>query len=264
MTKYILSCSFGKDSVASVILAHLHGEPIDYILNSEVMYDISRNISGENPIHIKFIKEVAKPKFEEWGYKVEILHADTDYLSCFNRRIEHPRKYPEHKGMKFGFPLNNRCYCLRDLKMPPIDDFVNSLGGEVYSYVGIAADEKDRLETLYKDDHAISLLDKYGYTETMAKELCKEYGLLSPIYDIVSDFGKSQNRQGCWFCPNAKLAEIKTFKKLYPEIWEEFVELENQPNVANNSWNIYGNTLARMNALSNIEQITFQSLGLLP
>lgn len=47
-------------------------------------------------------------------------------------------------------------------------------------YVGIAHDEKKRLARL--KDNQISLLDKYGYTEDMAKVKCLEYGLLSPIY----------------------------------------------------------------------------------
>ena len=80
LLKYICSWSGGKDSTASIILAHEHNEPLDIILFSEVMFDKQRNISGENPRHIDFIKNVGKPLFESWGYKVEVLKADTDYL----------------------------------------------------------------------------------------------------------------------------------------------------------------------------------------
>ena len=51
--KYIASCSFGKDSIATIILAHIHNEPLDLIVYSEVMFD--ENISGENPLHRDFI-----------------------------------------------------------------------------------------------------------------------------------------------------------------------------------------------------------------
>ena len=37
--KYIASCSFGKDSVATVILAKENNEPLDEIVYCEVMYD---------------------------------------------------------------------------------------------------------------------------------------------------------------------------------------------------------------------------------
>lgn len=49
--KYIASWSGGKDSTASIILAHEHGEPLDLIIFSEVMFD--ENISGELPEHIE-------------------------------------------------------------------------------------------------------------------------------------------------------------------------------------------------------------------
>ena len=45
-TKCIASFSGGKDSTATVILAHEHGEPLDIIIFSEVMFD--ENTSGES------------------------------------------------------------------------------------------------------------------------------------------------------------------------------------------------------------------------
>lgn len=50
---YICSCSGGKDSVATIILAHEKGYPLDEVIFSEVMFD--ENISGELPEHIDFI-----------------------------------------------------------------------------------------------------------------------------------------------------------------------------------------------------------------
>ena len=60
--KYVASCSFGKDSLASVILAHEHGEPLDEIIYCEVMF--SKEISGEVPEHRDFIYNTAIPKLE--------------------------------------------------------------------------------------------------------------------------------------------------------------------------------------------------------
>ena len=80
--KYIASWSGGKDSTASIILAHEHNEPLDLIIFSEVMFD--ENTSGELPEHIDFIKNKAIPKFEKWGYEVKILHSQKTYLDCFH------------------------------------------------------------------------------------------------------------------------------------------------------------------------------------
>ena len=45
-TKYIASVSFGKDSVATVILAKEYGEPLDEVVYCEVMFD--DNNAAEN------------------------------------------------------------------------------------------------------------------------------------------------------------------------------------------------------------------------
>ena len=37
--KHIASCSFGKDSVATLLLALEHGEPLDEAVYCEVMFD---------------------------------------------------------------------------------------------------------------------------------------------------------------------------------------------------------------------------------
>ena len=234
--KYICSWSGGKDSTASIILAHLHNEPLDVILFSEVMYDLRNEISGENPRHIKFIKEVAKPLFEEWGYKVEILRAERDYLDFFNRVIEKPTKHIEHTGMKFGFPVYGRCGVKRDLKIKPINDYIKSINEPITQYVGICIDEPKRLESMHKEPNRVSLCEKYKYTESMNKDLCEEYGLLSPTYEL-------SKRGGCWFCPNAKLKEHEEIKRLYPDTWEQFINLENDSNIAHDKFNPFGKSL---------------------
>lgn len=84
--KYICSWSGGKDSTATVILAHLLGLPLDIILFSEVMFD--KNISGETPGHMDFVRNVAKPLFESWGYEVKILRSEKTYMDIFNHVIQ--------------------------------------------------------------------------------------------------------------------------------------------------------------------------------
>ena len=71
--KYIAIWSGGKDSTASIILAHEHREPLNMIIFAEVMFD--EQISGELPEHIAFIHR-AKTVFESWGYPVHILQSD--------------------------------------------------------------------------------------------------------------------------------------------------------------------------------------------
>lgn len=196
------------------------------------MFDKVNGISGENPRHIDFVKNKAKPLFESWGYKVHILQADKDYLDVFNAIIENPRKHKEHKGMKYGFCISGLCSVKRECKMKPIQRFYDGINDEIIQYVGICIDEPKRLESLHKQTGRISLLEKYGYTEQMAYELCKKYDLLSPSYELTK-------RNGCWFCPNAKLCEHREIRNTMPDVWQKFVSLEDEKNIAHNKWNAY-------------------------
>ncbi|MBQ6855545.1 MAG: hypothetical protein IJO13_00405 [Lachnospiraceae bacterium] len=236
--RYIASWSGGKDSTASIILAHLLGLPLDIIVFCEVMYDNKRNISGELPEHMEFIRKTAK-LFERWGYEVITLRSEQDYLSFFNRRIKKATKHKDHIGKRFGFPCFGLCGIKRDLKLKPIERYFKGQK-DVIQYVGICADEPERLKSLNKSSNKISILAKYGYTQEMAKDLCERFELLSPSY-------KYTKRGGCWFCPNAKLEEQYCLYKQYPEIWEEFVNLENELDLAFPIWNVRRCTLKERN-----------------
>lgn len=98
--EYLASFSGGKDSAATIILAHEHNEPLNEIIFSEVMY--SPEISGEVPEHIEFIKKVAFPLFESWGYKTRVLRAEKTYLDLFFHIVKRSRK-PERIGKKQVF-----------------------------------------------------------------------------------------------------------------------------------------------------------------
>jgi len=217
---YIASCSFGKDSIATILLALGHNEPLDAAVFAEVMFDHSRGISGEIPEHIQWIRETAKPKLEEMGVKVDIVSDKTDLIHQFDRVITKG----EHAGKTYGFPIASRCSIQRDMKLRPIHAYYRQFEGrKVMQYVGIAADEPIRLARM--KDNQISLLDKYGLTEADAKNKCIEYGLLSPIYSMST-------RGGCWFCPNQRLGVMHDFRALHPELWHELEVLSTHPNQA--------------------------------
>lgn len=180
--KTFQSWSGGKDSTASIILEHIHGLPKSEIVFCEVMFDNKKGISGEAPEHIEFIKEVAIPKFEEWGYKVTVLRDEKDYKHIFYRPVSARTKHTERIGRPRGFVLGGLCTVKRELKLAPIDRMTRQYKSEGYAQIiGIATDEPERLARLKGDDY--SLLERYGYTEKMCRDLCEEYGLLSPIYD---------------------------------------------------------------------------------
>lgn len=210
--KYIASVSGGKDSIATVILAHLNDEPLDEIIFSEVMFD--KDISGELPEHIDFIKNKCFPIFESWGYKTKILHSDETYLSCFYKKNQ-GKKYPQRKGMYYGFPMSGKCIINRAVKIKPIKEYLKHQNEQFVQYVGIAIDEPIRLERM-KNQGNISLLEKYGYTEQMAYDLCEEYGLLSPTYSFA-------NRGGVLVLSECTNARTTTLAKKSSKFMEQIV-----------------------------------------
>lgn len=216
---YIASCSFGKDSLATILLALLHKEPLNKVVYCEVMFDIKNNISGEHPEHRDFIYNTAIPALKKMGVEVDVVRSERDYKYYFQTPIVKGKYINKFRG----FPLGGKCAINRDCKLKPIQDFYKSFPNyNIIQYVGIATDEEKRLQRL--KNNQISLLAKYGYTEQMALELCKEYGLLSPIYE-------KSKRNGCWFCPNCTYKEFAIFRQEQPHLWNELKELSKTPNL---------------------------------
>lgn len=111
--KHIICSSFGKDSNATALLALRHGEPLDEIIYTEVMF--SKEISGELPEHTRFIYETAIPYFEKRGIPTRVLHAEKTYLDCFYHVVSRGNA----QGKLAAFPLAGRCAIQRDCKVPP-------------------------------------------------------------------------------------------------------------------------------------------------
>lgn len=178
---YIASCSFGKDSLATILVALENGEPLDRVIFSEVMFDHARNISGELPEHIAWIYETAIPELEEMGVKVDVVRAKKDYIALCKQVLQKGK----NKGKMYGIQNSKPCYANSTLKLEPIRKYISRFRKDfdVVQYVGIAADEPKRLVRL-KGSKKISILAKYGITEEMAMEKCKEYGLVSPCYSM--------------------------------------------------------------------------------
>ena len=219
---FIASCSMGKDSIATLLLAKEHGEPLDEAVYCEVMFD--KDVSGEVPEHRDFIYGTAIPALERMGIKIIVLRSEKTYVDLFTGRITRGPK----KGLVRSFPICGRCAVQRDCKMKPLEKYKRSLPPGTGSYIGIAHDEQERLLRL--DGTKVSLLEKYGYTEQDARQLCDQAGLLSPIYEFT-------DRGGCWFCPNAKRKELRHLYDYHPDLWARMMDLQALPGKVTEKFN---------------------------
>lgn len=226
--KYFLSQSFGKDSMAQAIIAAEMGEPVDGAIYCEVMFD--KEISAEIPEHRDFIYNTAIPRLErEYGMKTTILRAEKTMIDNFFRVLTKGK----NKGKLYGFPIPGMCKINSDCKMKVINTWKKAQTEPITMYVGIAADERKRLNRLRPGN--VSLLEKYGVTEKMAIDICKSHGLLSPIYSFTS-------RNGCFFCPNAKKQELLHLYNNHRDIWDMLLTMQSCKNLAYPYWK-HGKTL---------------------
>lgn len=218
----VISYSGGKDSTASVILYHeLYGNSRELkIIFSEVMFN--ENISGELPEHIHFIKNVAFPIFQSWGYETIILHDERTYMDYFN----HVRQRGKNIGKRVGFPMADKCV-IKNCKIRPIEHYLKTLNEPYRQIIGITYDEKTRYEKLGKGKYSILYENKYTRDDVI--RLCMQYDLLSPYY-VYS------RRGGCWFCPNQGRQQLEYLKYNYKDLWRILLELEEEKEVCGSLW----------------------------
>ena len=232
MVKHIIGLSGGKDSMATVILAYLLKRPVSELVYCKIMFD--EETSGEVPEHEQFLNEVAFPKIQkDFKFKVVTVQSPKNYVELHNTPISRG----ERKGCLRGSPICQGCWVQRDLKVKPLEEYRKAQPVDAKYYVGIAKDEESRLLSLNKSNK-ISLLAECGFTEADAKDLCEQFGLLSPIYDF-------SERNGCFFCPNAKEREFRHLRDCHPDLWGRMLELEQAPGIVKKKYNRHL-TLAEM------------------
>lgn len=216
--KHIACCSFGEDSLAQIIVGMEHHEPIDEVLYSEVMF--TEEISGEFPEHVWFIRDVAIPKLKQmYGLKIVRLRSKRTMWDDFHTI----RVKGVNEGKLRGFPIPGLCNINRDCKIPPIREYVKKQG-DVIQYVGIAADETKRLTRL-EGTNKVSILAKYGIKKSETGDICGSVGLRSPVYDFAG-------RNGCFFCPNASVRELRHLYHEHPGLWMMLHELQETHNTS--------------------------------
>ena len=222
-----LISGMGPDGKAQVSVQYAFGVPerVDTIVIS-CQHDADKDpsTSGEVPEHQAFIYQAAIPALEKLGVPVRVLRSEKTYTSVFMGKVTRGPK----KGMIRSFPVCGKCYVQRDCKMHPIRQYQKTLPSNTVQYIGIAKDEPQRLARL--GGNQVSLLEKYGYTEDDAKQLCKQAGLLSPVYEFA-------DRGGCWFCPNAKLSELRHLYDHHPDLWQKMMRLQIVPGKVTEKFN---------------------------
>lgn len=209
----VASCSFGKDSLAAIIVAEQHGLHIDRAVYCRIMFDDTT--SAELPEHEEFIHEEAIPLLKSrYGIETEIVQANVTYCDVFFRKFQKGQR----QGRIYGFPVRARPWCNSRLKVPPVKKWGKQEGNHQF-IIGIAADEIKRIERKTENGSLLPLV-QYGITEAEAFSVCQREGLLSPAYN------RGRKRLGCWFSHNQRIADLRRLRQEHPELWEKLLALD--------------------------------------
>lgn len=212
MSEYVLSLSYGKDSLACLGAIEELGWPLDRIVHAEVW--ATPDIPADLPPMVEFKAKADAIIKERWGLEVEHLDARTKDGRRRNYRDDvfyRVRVRGKNKGSICGFPMLRMPDCQKTLKVDPMH---KGRCGTV-QYIGIAADEPGRFGQL--DGRKKSPLVEAGWTEGYCRDWCEENGLLSPIYTTGT-------RGGCWFCHNQSTDSLRALRRDYPELWALLLE----------------------------------------
>jgi hypothetical protein len=120
----------------------------------------------------------------------------------------------------YGFPGNRKMgraqWCTglkRDTIKKEFSESPRTTGDiNIVQYLGIAADEPERIERHEKKKGIMLPLVMAGWDEAYCRKWCEENDLLSPIYTTAT-------RGGCWFCHNQGVGQLRLLRKNYPDLW---------------------------------------------
>lgn len=210
---YIACISYGKDSLKMLDVIKTRGLPLDRIITFDVW--ATDTILAEFPEVTAFKRRIDVYIKEKYGIKVEHLYAKYPDGSKMTYEKEFYRVYQRGKrqGEIWGFPMSmggmgskgNWCNALK----------IRTLKGAIQQgdieYIGIAYDEKNRHKII--SETKVAPLVDFQIDEDLCGLHCMYEGILSPSYE-------TSYRDGCWFCHNQGVDQLRHLRKKYPEYWE--------------------------------------------
>lgn len=209
--EYILSLSYGKDSLACLgAIEHL-GWPLDRIVHAEVW--ATEKIPADLPPIVEFKKKTDAIIKERWGIEVEHICAkNVDGVKkdrvTYEDVFYHKMTRGKFVGTIKGFPQTIGQWCQK-LKLNAMEQIASR---EDIQYLGIAADEPKRIRKHIGRNNVLLPLYEIGWHEDYCGLWSQYNNLLSPAY--TDSF-----RSGCWFCHNQGVHQLRHLRRNYPEYW---------------------------------------------
>lgn len=206
--KRIISFSGGKDSSAMLIRMVEEDLPIDDIVFIKVM--ATDTIGAELPEMYDYIE-----RMEEYIHrKITVAPSKLNFDEVFHQIYQIGNRV----GTIYGYPFTIGAWCNDRLKLRTIREHYKSYGNHI-RYVGIAADEQERLNRLSENCRAP--LAEWGMTEADCIAFLESRGMLNPLY-------KKFRRLGCWFCVKQSLDSLRIIRRDYPAYWAMMLQWDTE------------------------------------
>ena len=205
---HIASVSWGKDSLAMLLMLIAKGYPLDEV----VFYDTGMEFEA-----IYHTRDQMLPRLEQLGIKYTRLEPENPFLFDM---LERPKIKRSGDAVNGDGWCGGPCRWGTFKKLRALDKYAKKQNAVVY--IGLAADEGRRLEKLENTKRAP--LAEWGVTEAAALALCYESGFFWEesgvrLYDIL-------DRVSCWCCCNKNLRELRNMFIYLPEYWERLKDLQ--------------------------------------
>ena len=214
--RYIASVSFGKDSLAMILYILETGMPLDEVL----FYDTGMEFEAIYHNRNKLVRILER-------HSVKFTELKPNNLFLYDM-LERPVT-SKQKGFHLGYGwCGGTCRWGTTWKTTALDRYA---AGAIRHYVGIAADEPERVERLAGPK--IAPLADAGMTEADCLTLCRKRGWnwMEPspatksgfvdLYDIL-------DRVSCWCCANKNLRELRNIRHYLPQYWDRLLQLQDR------------------------------------
>lgn len=213
--KHIVSCSFGKDSLAMLLMMLEKQIPID-----EVVYF---NIGAEFESIQNNVDKMRKILKDKEIIFTELKPRTSFMFNMLKKKII-KRNGVEQRG--YGW-CGGACRWGTSLKTQAIKQNNKKYGKEeITEYIGIAYDEPKRVRDIKNIKYP--LVD-WKMTEKDCLEYCYSKGW-SWKQDGI-DLYQILDRVSCWCCRNKNLKELRNIYKYLPKVWQRLKELQSKINM---------------------------------